>query len=103
MNQQFYRVKVSKGTEGAMLIALTYKLKENSKIYFIKLHLGPYTIQPPNISISNNRQVNHIEELFILGSTRIMFIGERANEESEISNKVKEIFGSNFVITMEKI
>jgi len=102
-NEHLYKVSVSKGTENATLIATTYELQENSNVYFVELKLGPHTIQHPDISIPNNRQANDTEELFILGNTTLMISGNRTNEESDVSNKVKEIFSGNPIMTIERM
>ena len=102
-NEHLYKVSVSKRTENATLIAATYELQENSNVYFVELKLGPHTIQHPDISIPNNRQANDTEEFLILGNTTLMISGNRTNEESDVSNKVKEIFSGNPIVTIERM
>ena len=100
-NEHRYRVSVSKGGTNAILIAATFELEESSNDYCVELTLEAHTIEHQDISIPNNRQANDVEELMIFGKTTLMISGDRTNEESDVCNKVKEIFGGNPIVNRE--
>lgn len=101
--ETIYKATIEKCSKNATLLVSSYELSDSINVFAVDLRLLGYKIDKPEINIPSNRQVNELEEIFIVGSTTFLVDNNRANEKKRIIKKLNEIFGADFLIDLTEI